>query len=87
MRYSINIIAIKGKQGQLGVSNSKLAKEIGINRNTLATYYKHPEKMPFEVISKIAEILDIKVEEARSIFFSEKLTYNASEEETRSQAG
>lgn len=78
MKYTIDIGAIKGKQGQLGISNTKLALEVGVSRNTLATYYKNPEKMPFEIMVNISEKLNIGTEEARRIFFNEKLTQNAS---------
>lgn len=78
MKYEIDVRAIKGKQGQLGISNIMLAKSIGIDRNTLANYYKKPEKMPFGIIAALAEKLEMNNEEARHIFFNNKLTQNAS---------
>lgn len=76
--FIIDIRALKGKQGESSISNTKLAEKLGISRNTLATYYKHPEKMPYDIIARIPEILSINAREAKEIFFKEKLTKNAS---------
>ncbi|MCI7301481.1 helix-turn-helix domain-containing protein [Ihubacter massiliensis] len=78
MEYEIDIKAIKEIMGGKDMSNIALANKIGVNRNTLRTYFKNPEKMPYEIILKIALVLDIPDNRIRGIFFKQKLTKNAS---------
>lgn len=76
--YEIDIAAIKGLMGEKGISNSALAQQIGVNRNTLRAYFKEPHKMPYDVMIKIVTALDIPGEKVKNIFFKEKLAKNAS---------
>ncbi len=70
---NINIAKVKGKMGEKGLSVSALASMLSINRNTLSNYLDHPEKTPYAVVSKMAEILCDSPEEASAIFFDSNL--------------
>lgn len=76
--YEIDTKALKEIMGGLELSNVALAQKLGINRNTLRTYFKSPEKMPYETIIKLTQVLEIPDEKVKGIFFKTKLTKNAS---------
>ena len=69
----IDVCKVKGKMAERGYTNSSLAKKLGINRNTLASYLDNPEKTPYNVVSRMAELLCDSAEEAISIFFAHDL--------------
>lgn len=68
--YTVNIAKTRGKMAEKGFSCTSLAKEIGITRNTLSNYLSDPNKIPYSVLSKMAEVLCDNLQEAREIFFT-----------------
>lgn len=51
-----------------GFTITSLAERLGINRNTLSSYLESPEKIPYTVVSNMADALCDTAEEASPIF-------------------
>ena len=66
----IDVPKVKGKMAERGYTITSLAEILGIDRNTLASYLKTPEKTPYAVVSDMAGLLCDSAEEASSIFFA-----------------
>lgn len=73
--YSVNIPRVKGKMAERGYNITTLAHELGISRNTLSSYLSNPATMPYDKMSRIAELLCDDASEAANIFFCIKLTF------------
>lgn len=69
----VNVPKVRGKMAEKGYTITSLSELLGINRNTLAIYLEAPEKMPYGVVSKMAEILCDNSGDAASIFFAKDL--------------
>lgn len=69
--YQINISKIKGKMGEKNISITELSQQIGVSRNTLSSYFKNPAKMPYNIVSKMAQVVCDTQDEAVSIFFAQ----------------
>lgn len=67
---TIDIRRIKGLMAENEYNITSLAHDIGVSRNTLSGYFETPEKMPYGVVQKIAEILCKDAEEAKIVFFA-----------------
>ena len=72
--FIVDTEALRGKMGAKKYTVSKLAKAAAVNRNTMAFYLEHPDKFPYPVMQRIADELDLRFDEARDIFFKQKLT-------------
>ena len=72
--YYVDVPKVRGKMGEKEYSITALSDELDISRNSLASYLENPKKIPYEVISRMASILCDSPDEARRIFFSQKLT-------------
>ena len=66
--YSVNIPRVKGKMAERGYNITTLAHELGISRNTLSSYLSNPATMPYDKMSRIAELLCDDASEAANIF-------------------
>lgn len=75
---NIDIPKVKGKMAEKGYNNCSLSEQLDINRNTLASYFLEPGKMPLDVVQRMAETLCDSHEEAVAIFFAPKLTQKES---------
>lgn len=74
--YRVNAPKIRGKMSEKGYTIASLAQGIGVNRNTLATYLEHPEKIPFGKLLKLLMMADLLCDtpcEAALIFFNQDL--------------
>lgn len=69
----IDVPRVKGKMAERGFTISSLAEKLGINRNTLSSYLETPEKIPYVIVSAMADALCDTPEEASSIFFAQDL--------------
>ena len=69
----VDVPKVKGKMAERGYSITSLAKELGISRNTLSNYLEDPQKIPYFIISSMANLLCDTSEEASSIFFAADL--------------
>ena len=69
----IDIPRVKGKMAERGFTITSLSERLGVDRNTLSSYLKTPEKMPYAVVSNMASLLCETSEEASSIFFATDL--------------
>ena len=70
----IDIPKVRGKMAERGFTITSLAEKLEIDRNTLSSYLKAPEKIPYSIISEMAAILCDTTDEATSIFFCQRLT-------------
>lgn len=70
----VNVSKVRGKMAEHGYTITSFAKKLGISRNTLSIYLREPEKIPYNVVSAMANILCDSAEEAGSIFFCSILT-------------
>ena len=57
--YRVNAPKIRGKMSEKGYTIASLAQGIGVNRNTLAAYLEHPEKIPFGKLLKLLMMADL----------------------------
>ena len=73
--YSVNIPRVKGKMAERGYNITTLAHELGISRNTLSSYLSNPATMPYDQMSRIAELLCDDASEAANIFFASNLRF------------
>ena len=74
--YRVNAPKIRGKMSEKGYTIASLAQGIGVNRNTLAAYLEHPEKIPFGKLLKLLMMADLLCDtpyEAALIFFNQDL--------------
>lgn len=72
--YSIDTQALKAKIVYRGFNQGKFASLIGISQNTLSQYLKTPEKMQYNIIVKMIEVLGLTRYEIEAIFFNDKLS-------------
>ena len=66
----VNVPKVRGKMAEKGYSITSLANMLKISRGTLASYFSMPEKIPYRIVARLADILCDTMEEATSIFFS-----------------
>lgn len=71
--FYVDVQKVKGRMAEKGYTSSSFAEEIGVSRNTLATYLANPSRIPYGVLKRIAEALFDNVVEARDILFAQKL--------------
>lgn len=69
----IDVPRVRGKMAEHNYNITSLAKVLEIDRNTLASYLNRPQKMPYDILSRMAEILCDTPGEAESIFFAHNL--------------
>lgn len=69
----VDVPRVKGKMAERGFTITSLSEKLGIDRNTLSSYLKKPNKMPYEVVSNMASLLCDSADEASSIFFATDL--------------
>ena len=65
----IDVPKVRGKMAEKGITLTRLAELLGINRNTLSSYFETPGKIPYDVVSEMANILCDNKPEAVAIFF------------------
>ena len=69
----VNTSKLLGKMTERGYNKTSLSRELNIDRNTFASYINSPEKMPYGIISALADMLCDDVSEAVTIFFEDDL--------------
>lgn len=70
---SVNVPKVRGKMAERGFTITSMSTRLGINRNTLSLYLDNPEKMPYCIISGMADALCDTADEAAAIFFAPDL--------------
>lgn len=63
----------RGKMAEKGFTITSLSERLGISRNTLSLYLETPGKMPYSIVSEMAEILCDTPSDATEIFFAADL--------------
>ena len=66
----VNVPKVRGRMAEKGYTITSLSKLLGISRNTLSLYLEKPCKIPYGVVSRMAEILCDSQKEAADIFFA-----------------
>lgn len=69
----VDVPRVRGKMAERGFTVTSLSSRLGISRNTLAAYLGTPGKMPYSVISDMANVLCDTDDEAAGIFFASDL--------------
>lgn len=69
----VDIPKVKGKMAERGYTITSLAKELGVSRSTLSNYLDDPKKIPYSIISDMANLLCDTSEEASAVFFAPDL--------------
>lgn len=76
--YEVDVPKFEGKIVEKGFTKKSFAEDVlKVSRETLRNYMKRPETIPYEVLSKAAQVLCDSPEEVLLIFFVHKLTQNA----------
>lgn len=73
--YTVNIPRVKGKMAEHGYNITTFARELGVSRNTLSSYLSNPATIPYDKVSRIAELLCDDTDEAAAIFFTQDLRF------------
>lgn len=69
----VDVPRVRGKMAEKGYTITSMSDRLGINRNTLSSYLEKPSKMPYNVISDMADALCDTATEAAAIFFAPNL--------------
>jgi predicted transcriptional regulator len=69
-KRKMNILKLKGKMVEMGVSAENLATEINVDRSTLYRKLKSGESFTVGEVQKIIAVLDLTRDETHDIFFS-----------------
>lgn len=67
----VDVPKLRGKMAERGYNITSISEDIGVNRNTMSSYLENPEKMPYSVVAKLADILCDTWSEAAGIFFAD----------------
>ena len=67
----VDVPKLRGKMAERGYNITSISEDIGVNRNTMSSYLENPEKMPYSVVAKLADILFDTRSEAAGIFFAD----------------
>lgn len=57
------------------ISQSKLAKMLGVNASTVSNYVRGKRKPDLDIIVKLSQVLDLSIAQAVNIFLSSKHSY------------
>jgi transcriptional regulator with XRE-family HTH domain len=79
--YTVDIKELKGMLAKNDVNKTKLGKILGVSRTTITNYFKNPGQIPYDKIAMIATALNMTPDEARNIFFHQKLTQTQDNEQ------
>lgn len=69
----VDVPRVRGKMAEHGFTITSMANTLNIARNTLISYLKTPEKMPYGVVVNMANLLCNSHAEAEDIFFAPNL--------------
>lgn len=78
--YKVDVPRVRGKMAERGYSITSLAQELGVSRNTLSSYLSNPSSIPYNKLSKLAELICDDSCEAASIFFKQSLRFTKENE-------
>jgi hypothetical protein len=67
-KYFINVPKVKGKMAEKGYNITAFSQAIGVNRNTLTSYFENPSTIPYGKLSLMASILCDDTSECMSLF-------------------
>lgn len=69
----VDVPKLRGKMAEHGYNITSMSESLGVSRNTMSAYLENPEKMPYSVVAKLADILCDTQDEAVRIFFADDL--------------
>lgn len=67
----VDVPKLRGKMAERGYNITSISEDVGVNRNTMSSYLENPEKMPYSVVAKLADILCDTRSEVAGIFFAD----------------
>lgn len=67
--FHVDVPKVRGKMAERGYTIGSLSEAVGVNRNTLSGYLENPEKMPYNIVVAMAELLCDTTDEASGVFF------------------
>lgn len=68
--YAVNVEKLIGKIAEKGFTKSSFAGEIGVCRDTLRSYLRDYKKIPYDVLTRMAAVLECNEDDAMAIFFA-----------------
>lgn len=68
---AVNVPKLRGKMTEKGYNLQSFASAVKVSRITLYKYLNYPNKMPYEVVAQMADLLCDSPAEVMSIFFDE----------------
>jgi predicted transcriptional regulator len=71
--FQIDVPKVRGKMAERGYTITSIADALGMSRATFSYYLSNPGKIPYSVISRLAEMLCDDQGEAERIFFASDL--------------
>lgn len=69
----VDVPKVRGKMAERGYTITSMSDKLRISRATLSIYLENPGKMPYNIISNMADILCDTADEAAAIFFAPNL--------------
>ena len=73
----MNVLALKGKITERGLSITEFAEIIGVDRSSLYRKLNNGEKITIGEAAKMKDALGLTNEDATRIFFGESVAYDA----------
>lgn len=71
--YYVDVAKVRGKMAENGYTITSLAKDLGVSRSTLSAYLNNTKRMPYDIVSHMAELICADCDEAINIFFAQNL--------------
>lgn len=71
--YTINVPELKGRIVAKGYNNTSFAEAINVSRNTLTNYLRQPDMIPYVVMIKTINVLNLSENQILDIFFANNL--------------
>lgn len=68
--YYVDVARVRGKMAENGYTITSLSKDLGVSRSTLSAYLNNTKRMPYDIVSNMAELLCADCDEAVNIFFA-----------------
>lgn len=68
---TVNVNRLIGKMYEKGFNKTSFADGLEISRETLRSYIKKPQNMPYAIIVRAISLLGLDIDEAKDIFFNQ----------------
>lgn len=72
--FIVDVKELKGILAKNEINKTKLTEIWKVSKTTVTAYFKNPSKIPYDKILTLANELHLTPDEARRVFFHQKLT-------------